>query len=321
MGVLVAEYHGQRTEVSSPAVDRVTSADTLCPFMKGTPCKKLLNDKKPPVCAVRKTSRGEKGKAWISCPKRLCASQSSLDLSDYQKEMLYAIAKVLYGDSISKTDLLVKSEVPIKLESKGSSSYRADYIFALKDKSKKTTNGPEKLIVEMQGGGETSNTGKITARVNAWVNDVSQANSDLAGIESSVGTLETNAWRRQQEQFLVKGSAAKATALTCGIALCIGESLYDYLVNKIGEKQIEGNKIKASDTWTFAIIPIVETDPSDPSAVKINSDCIPFKPDAEKTLYFDYNRFVNLLTNQGAKSEAAFSGEYKDLAGGKVKIQ
>lgn len=314
MSVYVAEYFGHRTD-SPNAIAPVTSPTALCPFMKDTPCKKIAHDKKPPVCILRKNTQTQKDIPWIVCSKRLCASQHDAALTTYQKEMLLSIAKILFGGTVTNADICAKAEVPIKLMSPSAKDYRADYVLALLDPTKKATNGPDKLIVEMQGGGETSNTGPLTVHVNNWEAKKTHTNAELRLVFTKVGSIETNAWRRQQEQFLVKGSAAKATNSSYGIAFCVGQVLFDYIVNKIGRQQLASAKTQPNAAWTLAIIPVVE----DPMGFKVG-DSIPLLPDAGKTLFLDYNQFVNLLITQGGYSIEAFTGHFTDLNGKKVKL-
>lgn len=318
MSVAVAEYYGHRTDATRNIVPE-TSVTALCPFMKDTPCKKLANDKKPPVCVVRKSTKAQPNAMWIACSKRLCASQRNASLSSYQKSMLLSIAQILFGSSITSADVCVKAEVPIKLRESSAKSYRADYIFALQDPSKKSTSGPIRLIVEMQGGGETSNTKLLTSLVIDWEKRATRTNAELQSPVKEVGTLETNAWRRQQEQFLVKGSAAKTTDQSYGIALCVGQTLFEYIVGKIGKRRLDSIRKVSPDAWTLAIIPIIETTASDPQGIKVGNS-IPLKPDAGNTLLLDYNEFVNILVGQGGNSKEAFSGEFMDLNGQKVHL-
>lgn len=318
MAVKVSEYLGHSTEQSGASIRPVTGTP-LCPFANGERCKKVVNDKKPPVCSVRKNSRGKNGLLWIVCSKRLCASQHNLTLSAYQSEMLFAVAKILYGNMISKADVLVKSEEQIKFRVADAKPYRADFTIQLTDPSKATLNGQEKFIVEMQGGGETSNTGQLTDLINQWAAPGQPTNSTISSIAAKVGTLETNAWRRQQEQLLVKGSAAKNTG-KCGIALCIGESLFNYIIKKIDPQKIQGiKKNPPAQAWSLAIIPVIEACTTDPAGIKVG-DSLPLKPDITKTLYMDYDEFIHLLVSQGENSKEAFEGDCINLDGTKVHI-
>lgn len=314
MPVRVTEYLGHSTAQAGATITPATKG-AQCPFANGVPCKKIENDGKPPVCSVRKHSRGMDGMLWIVCSKRLCASQHDISLSPYQSDMLFAIARLLYGDRITKGDILIKSEEQIKFRVPDAKPYRADFTFQISDPTKATLNGQPRFIVEMQGGGETSNTKLLTSGVvGAWETSAHRSNADLAKTATDVGTLETNAWRRQQEQLLVKGSAAKTTG-NCGMALCIGQALYAYVVKKIDPAKIQGiSKTPPHDAWSLAIIPIVETDANDPDGINVG-DSLALKPDATKTLYLDYDEFVHLLVSQGGNSSEAFMGECLDLNG------
>lgn len=319
MGVYVAEYFGQRADIPGVLINPEQSEDALCPFMNGVQCKKLAHDKKPPVCAVRKTGSTQNGMLWISCSRRLCASERNVRLSDYQIEMLFSIAKVLYGNGVEKQDVCVKAEEPIQFKAPNTKPYRADYIFAIADPARKTTGGPSRLVVEMQGGGETSNTKLLTDLVKRWENNPHRINALLTTEVKKVGTLETNAWRRQQEQFLVKGSAAKATDNNYGIAFCVGKSLFDYIENKIGRTRLASINRQPDEAWTLAIVPIIETVTDDPDGIKTEHS-IPLKPDLPNALFMDYNSFVNALVDQGGRSNDAFSGSFHRLDGTLVDL-
>lgn len=50
MGVSVAEYYGQRTDIDTPIISPV-NGQLLCPFTCGNTCKKLKSGNYP-VCSV-----------------------------------------------------------------------------------------------------------------------------------------------------------------------------------------------------------------------------------------------------------------------------
>ena len=318
MAVKVAEYLGHNAEVPGATIAPVGDTQ-LCPFTNGDPCKKLANDRKPPVCSVRKTARGHAGTLWITCSKRLCASQHNISLSAYQSDMLFAIAKILFGSGVSKRDVLIKSEEQIAFLEAEAKPYRADFTMQLKPPAESSIKGKSKFIVEMQGGGETSNTGKLTAQIEKWFDAPSRTNADLTEPVKDVGTLETNAWRRQQEQLLVKGSSAKATG-ECGMALCVGEALFDYIIKKIGKTRLYSfSNNPPQVAWSLAIIPIIEARDTDSEGISVG-DSLALKPDREKALYMDYDNFVNLLVAQGGDSNMAFKGNCLDLNGTQVQM-
>ena len=54
MGVSVAEYYGQRTDIDTPVIHPV-KGQLPCPFYLWNTCKKLKSGN-PPVCSVRKAA-------------------------------------------------------------------------------------------------------------------------------------------------------------------------------------------------------------------------------------------------------------------------
>ena len=223
MGVSVAEYLGQRTDINAPIISPVFNK-ALCPFSGGNTCMKSGSGKNP-ICGVRK----EDGTYWIVCENRLCTTKKDLPLCAHQKSILLDIARHIFSKTITANDVLVKREEKLKVSD--TTSYKADYIMTIKD-GKSPFSGPDRVILEMQGGGETSGTEKLTKIVNAWKNMPVPTNAALRS-PSGANTLETNAWRRQQEQFIVKGNIAMLTWKGYGIAFCVGTLLYDYLESKI----------------------------------------------------------------------------------------
>lgn len=88
MGVSVAEYYGQRTDIDTPVIHPV-KGQLPCPFTCGNTCKKLKSGN-PPVCSVRKAD----GTLWIVCSERLCATK---------KISLYANISVLFFTMLVST--------------------------------------------------------------------------------------------------------------------------------------------------------------------------------------------------------------------------
>ena len=85
MGVSVAEYYGQRTDVDYPIIQPVVR-QMPCPFTCGNICKKLKSGN-PPVCSVRKPD----GTLWIVCSERLCATKKDIPLCEHQCAILHDI--------------------------------------------------------------------------------------------------------------------------------------------------------------------------------------------------------------------------------------
>ena len=296
VAVLVAEYLGQRTDVDEPVIQpRTGSAE--CPFMT-TNCSKLRRGQYP-VCSVRKND----GTLWIVCPDRLCSTLKTPDLSEHQRNMLHQLAQCFFSPTIQRSEVAVRREVRL-------GEYKADYIMTLVG-GRSPYAGPDRLVLEMQGGGETSKTGSITRHVKQWMTQQPRTNALLRCLVDA-GTIETNAWRRQQEQFLVKGSIAMKTWKGYGIAFCVGVLLYDYLTSKL---QLDTLPDLRTGNWTLALVAITEdaTLPKAPGP-------IPLAVDASRQRFTDYQTFVHALINQGKPSPNSFAGAFKTLDGRTVNI-
>lgn len=302
MGVSVAEYFGQRTDVDTPTIQPIVGTGT-CPFSSGNTCKKLKSGN-PPVCSVRKPD----GTMWIVCSDRLCNTKKDLPLCQHQQTILLDIARHLFDQAVTSDQVCVKREERLNVVE--GTKYNADYIISL-ESGRSDYSGPDRLVLEMQGGGETSNTGKITDIVKRWERALNRTNA-LLRMETEASTLETNAWRRQQEQFIVKGNIAMKTWKGYGIAFCVGTVLYDYLMNKLASANLPDLK---NYNWTLAVIAIKE-DISNP----VVAGPIPIMVDESRMLFTNYQTFVQALINQGEPSLNAFRGEFTNLNNQKVII-
>jgi len=295
MGVSVAEYFGQRTDVNEPIIKPIIE-EAICPFSSRNTCKKLKSNN-PPVCSVRKTD----GTMWIVCSDRLCATKKDIPLCDHQIQILHNVAQHLFSPKITLKEVCVKREERLNVVE--GTKYNADYIISLVS-GRSDFSGPDRMVLEMQGGGETSNTGKITALINYWMANPERSNEMLRA-ETEASTLETNAWRRQQEQFIVKGNIAMKTWKGYGIAFCVGTVLYDYLMNKLASANLPDLK---EYSWTLAILAIKEDGSKD-----IKPGPIPLTVDKSRMLFTNYQTFVQALINQGEPSLDAFRGTFINL--------
>lgn len=295
MGVSVAEYLGQRTDVDNPVINP-TLVKALCPFSSGNNCMKTGRGKNP-VCSVRK----DDGTYWIVCENRLCTTKKDLPLCPHQQGILLDIAKHIFSPTVTMDRIFIKREE--KLRVSGTTDYKADYVMTL-DSGLSPFPGPDRIILEMQGGGETSGTEKLTKIVNLWKANPLRTNRDLR-THSGANTLETNAWRRQQEQFIVKGNIAMQTWKGYGMAFCVGTLLYDYLSRKIDFTSLPDLH---DHNWTLAIIGIKEDTSSPPAPGPV-----PLVVDETRLLYTNYQTFVHALINQGLPSPEAFKGDFISL--------
>lgn len=318
MAVVVAEYLGVRTDTDIPiqpiriSKERtdIHKPDLKCPFRNSTCAKAKRGDK--PICSLRDADSDE---VWIVCSHRFCATSPKAEpLNDYQASTLHAIAKVLYGADIRADEVLVKREVPITVTA--DSDYYADYVMYRKNPAHgNSLNQDKPIVLEMQGGGETTNTGRLTTHVNEWELAGAVNNGLLLQPVREVSPLETNAWRRQQEQFLVKGNVA----INSGgrMAFCVGTMIYDYLQLRLREGALPDLR---NANWTLAFLGISE-DKSNPVLPSSAPSSIPLKIDETRMLFTNYTTFSQMLTNQPAPHSASlFSGQYIDLLGNEEVI-
>jgi hypothetical protein len=297
MTITITEYLGQRTDVAIPLIQPAHDrTNALCPFM-GRECAKVRKGQAP-ICSIHESVKG----FWIVCEHRLCATTKSIPLSTYQQQILLEIAKVIFSPLVTPQEVAVKRSVSMPVTSGG--EYHADYIMVLNSDNYKIT-GPRKVIIEMQGGGETSNTGAMTQFVKKWERGLQITNEQLRIPIAKVNTIETNAWRRQQEQFILKGNIARLTG--GGIVFCVGRILYNYLLAKI---DLYKPKNLQQHAWTLAIL-CFDVDETKP----VNPGPIPLKIDTERALFTDYINFVQALVAQGEPFPAIFMGVFDTLDG------
>lgn len=147
MGVTVAEYFGQRTDLDTPIIVPKTEED-VCPFSSGNICKKLKSHN-PPVCSVRRSD----GTLWIVCSDRLCNTKKRIPLCDHQVSILHKITQNLFSRDVELSDICVKREVRLNVVE--GTKYNADYIISLAS-GRSDYSGPDRMVLEMQGGGETA---------------------------------------------------------------------------------------------------------------------------------------------------------------------
>lgn len=316
MGVSVAEYRGIRTDgpidiMPVPISKKRPGQKPIlpCPF-KNSHCDKAKRGDKP-VCSVRDTGTGA---LWITCEHRLCAtSPNKAPLSTHQTDILHEVAQIVFDSSIQRNEVLYKREVKLKVTE--DSDYKADYVMWRRNPQQTSPFNPNRaMIVEMQGGGETQNTGVLTDHIDAWELAGKVDNARLALPVSSVGPLVTNAWRRQQEQFLVKGNVAMLTGGR--MVFCVGSMLFDYLKKRFRPGILTDLR---HANWSLALLTFRE----EPDCIE-NPGCAPhsiqLRVDTERTIFTNYSTFVQVLINQAEPSETLFMGEYKDLLGGKASI-
>lgn len=311
MSVSVAEYIGQRTDIDSKQIEPVELGERVpCPFMDGH-CSKLTK-KLQPVCSVRKSD----GTVWIVCEHRLCATPKTKLMSDgkkrdkaqltpHQVNVLWEIAKTVYRGDFKEHDIIVNREAPIPIEETGG-TYKADYIMRNMASGAKI----DEVLLEMQGGGETSQTKMISAHVANWAASTNRSNKVLRQVIKKANPIETNAWRRQQEQFLVKGNIVNQTGGK--IVFAIGELIFDYLYPRVSRANLRDLR---EHNWTLCLLGIKEDKSTEPVPGPIK-----LKIDTDRLLFTNYSTFVRTLTDQGGPEPSIFKGEFVSLTGNDVKL-
>lgn len=318
MSVSVAEYLGQRTDYDASQISPVIArSGAQCPFMHRT-CDKVSKGNHP-VCSVRKST----GSLWIVCEHRLCSTRQKektkvpskkdptklingyveIPLVPHQVDILHQVAKTVYGNQVLKQNVGVKREVTVPLPDAGI-NYHADYVM----RNFTDDGAVNKILLEMQGGGETSSTGAISRHITAWSSQ-NTTNEFLRTIVSA-NPIETNAWRRQQEQFLVKGNVVNQTGGK--IVFAVGNLLFDYLQNRFQHANLRDLQ---DHNWTLCLLAFIEDNSENPQ-----QGPIPLIIDNGRLLFTNYSAFVQFLTNQGGPCPEIFEGEFLLLDGNKINV-
>jgi hypothetical protein len=296
MSLKIAEYLGQNVD-SRMTIRRLRDFPTetpTCPFMTDI-CEKVVKGLKP-VCTVKKAD----GTAWIVCEHRLCSSKKS-DLVEHQRNILLQVAREIFHPEATSNNVLVKQERSIPGQ-----RLRCDYIMHYQGELS-NPNSPRKIILEMQGGGETSNTGHLTKHIQEWEQDTSLSNEFLGTCISPPGTIVTNAWRRQQEQFLLKGRIG--TLSGGALVFCVGSLLWDFLYEKIKNANLTD---VSTGSWTLALLRFDEN--------TTDNESLNFKINSSKSIFTEYNSFVRVLTTQGHPAPEIFTGNFRNLDGNEVNL-
>ncbi|HBE20520.1 MAG TPA: hypothetical protein DDW51_23640 [Cyanobacteria bacterium UBA11367] len=279
MAVKIIEFLGMNANEINSSDPRL--ANKLCPYINKT-CKKIDRyGQQKPMCVVE--SKG--GLPLIVCEHRLLSTDMENPTS-YQRSRLLEISKVVFEDGIAAQDIEYKYEVTTKLRQ------RADFI--LRDKR----NG-DACILEIQGGGETSSTKILSDHITRWENGENVRLDDFpfrvtkTGKKATPGLIPANAWRRLQEQLIVKGGICISSEKKFVAAM--GKTIYLHLLGKL--PLVENLKRQKSGAWNCAFI-----------SYKITEGVtIDFEIDLDNILYLDLKELINRLIEYGEKDEELFT--------------
>ena len=298
--VSVAEYLGHAVPTSKDPIAPVVAA--RCPFAD-IECRKIAKDKKKPVCSTRKSN----GKIWITCRERLCSTNGET-LTEHQRDILSKIACEVFDMEPDPDNVIYKKEVNLELPH--GKRMRADYILGVRNKEYGRNRGPGRVIVEMQGGGSTSNTGIMTRYVDAWEKNINRTNKDLGKMLTSVGSIENDSWKRQQDQLMTKSHIANASGF--GFVLCVGKALSDYICDRLYKLRDKQNMRNVDGRWDFVLLPMVETN---------DGDRIGFEVDEKDAFYTTFHEFTGMLISQGDAQTDKFIGEFHTINGERAIVE
>jgi hypothetical protein len=279
MAVKIIELLSMNTHGLSPSDSRLTKK--FCPYI-GQTCKKINRElEQKPMYTVESSG----GVPLIVCEHRLLSTMMQNPTS-YQRSRLLEIAKVVFEDDIEPHNVEYKYEVTTKLRQ------RANFI--LRDKR----NG-DACILEIQGGGETSSTKILSDHVTKWENgeDVGLDNFPVrvtkSGRLATPGLIPANAWRRLQEQIIVKGGICVSSDKK--FVAAIGNTIYLRLLEKL--PLVETMKRLKSGFWNCAFIPYQIS----------KGEVIDFYIDVDNILYLDLKELITSLIEYGVRDDELFN--------------
>jgi len=311
MPISIAEYLGQRTDVPLPDIIPSVRGGAIvptCPF-SGGPCIKLEhNPPLQPVCSVRVHGAGFTGQPFIVCSNRLIPAQAAT-LSPSHTAALASVAQTIFP-GVNPGEVGFQRQIGVNI---APSRLVIDYILQV-NPAVVFTGGPSRVILEIQGGGETSNTGTITRYVDDWTRKNSPTNNFLAEQLSTKylrqhlaiqkvnvpGIIPNNAWKRQLEQILKKAYIARQ--FNGAFALVTGDVLHDYIKRSVplANPHFAG--------WEVALLGVSEVPSSLPGPIPITH--------VSRVSFMTLDAFVAALQNLTLPPQLPnpFKGTYTTLS-------
>jgi hypothetical protein len=241
-----------------------------------------------PVCSVRSGDR-----IFVVCSDRLVPANASV-LTPSHIQILSQVTQTLFPGA-DHEQVGYKRQIGVKLGK--SRSVYMDYVVAVNNERFLGRRG---AIVEIQGGGETSNTGTLTRHISAWAADLNRTNAMLRNPLSKVGLIPNNAWKRQLEQITRK--QPYAAEFGGGFALVMGSLLYDYV-----DANVPGGRAYFPD-WQVALVELQEE-----LLQHKPSGAVPFT--VGKSRFLTYPEFIASLTSTAMRNDLPnpFLGDYTSL--------
>lgn len=127
----------------------------------------------------------------------------------------------------------------------------------------------------------------------------------LSKVAPKSNAIETNAWRRQQEQFMVKGRVAVRSGGK--LVFCIGELIFDYLQSKFAAHPPEDLR---KGNWTLCLIAIKSAPVPGGADTSLEVGI-----DGTRTIFTDYDSFVRAITSVGGVDQTLFAPPFMRLNG------
>jgi hypothetical protein len=288
MPVTVAEYLGVNAATAHPAPHpQGQQPIPACPFM-GQACSKIVRGEKP-TCSAWADNR-----LWIICQDRLLSAIQTAPVTHlYLAARLREVADILWPNNAApNTQIAVARQFRVL----GSD---CDYVFAI-DPGWKVIPLPVRYVMEVQGGGITGATQRITQHVSRW-----EAGEPGVVLATPVPAYPDayGVWKRLLVQLFTKGIAAVNARQ--GVGCIVGERFADWLEQRLHWSQLT---VPEDGYVDFVVIPYRVTD--------ANSSPILMAPDQDRIIRSTFKQFVDLL--QQSEEAASFAGTYTDLAGQQV---
>ncbi|NOG39065.1 MAG: hypothetical protein HND43_06680 [Armatimonadetes bacterium] len=231
----------------------------------GGPCSKITGSKSyHPVCSVRTAS----GEFFPVCSDRLVPAKARVLTSEHL-EILAQVASALFP-GVDESSVGFRRQVGSQLGEKR--QVYLDYVLSLNETP---FIGRSRVILEVQGGGETSNTGTISNHVTQWMDQPERTNEMLRQPQNHVNIIPNNAWKRQLEQVFRKAPLARAFG--GGFALVMGSVLYEYV-----RRSVKSGSTWYPD-WDVALVELAEQPSSATKSVAVS---------AGRSVFMSYSDFV-----------------------------
>jgi hypothetical protein len=213
--------------------------------------------------------RERQGKPWIVCTHRLIPSKTNA-VTPYHLAALRSVAETLFPNYYTG-DVGYRTQVSLGIGER--KRVVLDYILKAKDYEL----GQNTVILEVQGGGETSSTGVMTRHIANWAQTRPPTNEFLRGPLPKVGIIPNNAWKRQLEQIGRKYAVAQTVGAS--LSLVMGEVLYGYV------RSLFPGNYPYFPKWEIALVSLAERQSQEPGPIPIDI--------VEESLFMTFEQFID----------------------------